>query len=38
MLREGDIEMAFVTTAMEEPDEDLAERTLARDPFALIRA
>lgn len=36
MLREGDIEMAFVTTAMEEPDEDLAERTLARDPFALI--
>lgn len=36
MLREGDIELAFVTTAMEEPDEDLAERTLARDPFALI--
>ncbi|NOW48578.1 DNA-binding transcriptional LysR family regulator [Novosphingobium sp. SG751A] len=36
MLREGDIEVAFVTTAMEEPDEDIAERTLARDPFALI--
>jgi len=36
MLRAGDIELASVTTAMEEPDEDLAERTLARDPFALI--
>lgn len=36
MLREGDIELAFVTTAMDEPDEDIAERTLARDPFALI--
>jgi len=36
MLREGDIELAFVTTAMEEPPPDIAERTLARDPFALI--
>jgi DNA-binding transcriptional LysR family regulator len=36
MLREGDIELAFVTTAMDEPPEDIAERTLARDPFALI--
>ena len=36
MLREGDIELAFVTTAMDEPDEDIAERTLARDPFALL--
>lgn len=36
MLRSGDIELAFVTTAMDEPDEDLEELTLARDPFALI--
>lgn len=38
MLREGDIELAFVTTQMEEPPADIAERTLARDPFALIVA
>jgi len=36
MLRGGDIELAFVTTAIEEPPADLAERTLSRDPFALI--
>jgi LysR family transcriptional regulator, regulator of abg operon len=36
MLRDGEIELAFVTTAVEEPAEDLAERTLIRDPFALI--
>lgn len=36
MVRAGDIELAFVTTAVEEPPEDIAERTLARDPFALI--
>jgi len=36
MLREGDIEMAFVTTGMDVPPPDIAERTLARDPFALI--
>jgi len=36
MLREGDIELAFVTTAMDEPPEDITEITLARDPFALI--
>lgn len=36
MLRNGEIELAFVTTAIEEPAEDMAERTLSRDPFALI--
>jgi molybdate transport repressor ModE-like protein len=36
MLRDGAIELAFVTTAIEEPAADLAERTLTRDPFALI--
>jgi|SRR5579863_7838733 len=36
MLREGDIELAFVTTAIGEPPEDIAEQTFARDPFALI--
>lgn len=36
MLRNGEIELAFVTTAIETPADDLAERTLARDPFALI--
>lgn len=36
MLRSGEIELAFVTTAIEEPPADLAERTLSRDPFALI--
>ena len=36
MLRDGDIELAFVTTAMDEAPDDIAERTLARDPFALI--
>ena len=36
MLRTGEIELAFVTTAIDEPPADLAERTLSRDPFALI--
>lgn len=36
MLRAGDIELAFITTAVDEPALDLSERTLARDPFALI--
>lgn len=36
MLRDGDIELAFVTTEIEEPSEDITERTLSRDPFALI--
>ena len=36
MLREGEIELAFVTTGMDEPDPDIAEQTLARDAFALI--
>ena len=36
MLRRGEIELAFVTTEMEEPPPDLHERTISRDPFALI--
>jgi DNA-binding transcriptional LysR family regulator len=36
MLREGAIELAFVTTAIEEPPEDIEESTISRDPFALI--
>eukprot|EP01037_Dinobryon_pediforme_P006410 gene6410-6476_t len=36
MLRAGEIELAFVTTAIDEPAPDLAERTLTRDPFALV--
>ncbi len=36
MLREGDIELAFVTTEMEESAVDIAETTYSRDPFALI--
>ncbi|WP_420384433.1 LysR family transcriptional regulator [Novosphingobium sp.] len=36
MLRAGDIELAFVTTAIGAPADDLTERTLSRDPFALI--
>lgn len=36
MLRDGDIDLAFVTTAIEAPPPDMDERTLARDPFALI--
>jgi LysR family transcriptional regulator, regulator of abg operon len=36
MLRAGDIELAFVTTEIEEPPADLAEITCARDPFTLI--
>ena len=36
MLRAGDIELAFVTTAIEATAPDLSERTLSRDPFALI--
>lgn len=36
MLRQGEIELAFVTTELEEPAEDIAEQTLSRDPFALI--
>ncbi|WP_408591437.1 LysR family transcriptional regulator [Novosphingobium sp.] len=36
MLRRGSIELAFVTTEIETPPPDIAERTFARDPFALI--
>ena len=36
MLRSGDIELAFVTTEIEDPPADLIEVTLARDPFTLI--
>ena len=36
MLREGSIELAFVTTAIEAPPPDIIEQTFARDPFALI--
>jgi len=36
MLRRGAIELAFVTTEIETPPPDIAERTFARDPFALI--
>lgn len=36
MLRAGDIELAFVTTEIEEPPIDVAEQTFSRDPFSLI--
>ncbi|MDI1295172.1 MAG: LysR family transcriptional regulator [bacterium] len=36
MLYAGEIELAFVTTGIEEPPDDLEERTFSRDPFALI--
>lgn len=36
MLRAGDIELAFVTTEVEEPPPDIAETTISRDPFFLI--
>ena len=36
MLRNGDIELAFVTTEIEEPPVDLVETTFARDAFTLI--
>lgn len=36
MLREGDIELAFVTTEIEEQEADIVETTFSRDPFALI--
>lgn len=36
MLRAGEIELAFVTTGIEEPPDDLEEMTFSRDPFALI--
>ncbi|HUD93856.1 LysR family transcriptional regulator [Sphingobium sp.] len=36
MLRAGEIELAFVTTGIEAPPDDLEETTFSRDPFALI--
>ena len=36
LLLSGDIELAFVTTDIEEPPPDLMETTFSRDPFALI--
>lgn len=36
MLRDGDIELAFVTTEVEEPPADIVETTISRDPFSLI--
>ena len=36
MLRRSEIELAFVTTGIEEPPEDIEEHGLASDPFALI--
>jgi DNA-binding transcriptional LysR family regulator len=36
MLRQGEIELAFVTTGIEEPPEDQEVMTFSRDPFALV--
>lgn len=36
LLRSGDIELAFVTTEIEEPPADIVETTFTRDPFFLI--
>ena len=38
MLRSGEIDLAFVTTEIEQPPADIAERTLRKDPFALLVA
>lgn len=36
LLRRGEIEVAVVTTGIEPPPSDIAERSITRDPFALI--
>jgi DNA-binding transcriptional LysR family regulator len=36
MLRKGEIELAFVTTEIDEPPPDIVEQSFAEDPFALI--
>ncbi|MCJ2180734.1 LysR family transcriptional regulator [Novosphingobium album (ex Hu et al. 2023)] len=36
MLRRGEIELAFVTTGLEAPPDDMEELTASQDPFALI--
>jgi len=36
LLRKGEIEVAIATTGIEAPPPDIEERSIARDPFALI--
>jgi len=36
LLRRGEIEVAVVTTGIETPPDDIEERSILRDPFALI--
>lgn len=36
LLYKGEIELAFVTTGIEQPPEGIEEMTFSRDPFALI--
>lgn len=36
LLRRREIELAFVTTGLDPPPEDIAERSCARDPFDLL--
>lgn len=36
LLRQGEIELAFVTTGIETPPDDIDEKTFSQDPFALI--
>ena len=36
MLRKAEIELAFVTTGLDERPDDIAEHSIAKDPFALI--
>ena len=36
MLRRGDIELAFVTTGLEQPPADIVEHGVASDPFTVI--
>lgn len=36
LLRRGEIEIAVVTTGIEQPPADIEERSLLRDPFALV--
>jgi LysR family transcriptional regulator of abg operon len=36
LLRKGEIEVAVMTTGIEAPPPDIEERSIARDPFALI--
>lgn len=36
LLRQGDIELAFVTTGIDTPPDDLDEMTFSQDPFSLV--